>query len=89
MSKPEERGKLFGIIGGVGGFGLIIGPVIGGIVAGISYAAPLYMSAAILFATTVWGFFVIPESLPPQHRTATSTFRSGVAGRNGASLGGR
>lgn len=78
VSKPEERGKLFGMIGGVGGFGFIIGPVIGGFVASISYAAPLYMSAAILFATTVWSFFAMPESLQPQHRTA----RIGLADLN-------
>src|SRR5437764_2008466 len=57
VSTPEERGKRFGQIGGIGGVGLILGPVIGGLLATLSYAAPFYLSAGILSATTIWGFF--------------------------------
>ena len=69
VTKPQERGKLFGQIGGVVGIGFIIGPVIGGFAARLGYSAPLYLAAAILFATTIWGFFAMPESLQQKHRT--------------------
>jgi DHA1 family tetracycline resistance protein-like MFS transporter len=70
VSAPEERDKLFGQIGGIAGVGLILGPVIGGLLATLGYAAPLYLSAAILFATMIWGFFAMPESLQKEHRIA-------------------
>ncbi|KAB8142845.1 TCR/Tet family MFS transporter [Chloroflexia bacterium SDU3-3] len=69
VSTPSERGKRFGQLGGIASIGLIFGPVIGGLLASLGYAAPLYLSAAILLATTIWGFFAMPESLQPQHRT--------------------
>ena len=71
VTRPEERGKLFGQIGGVGGVGMIIGPVIGGFAARLGYSAPLYLAAAVLLANTIWGFFAMPESLQQKHRTTT------------------
>jgi DHA1 family tetracycline resistance protein-like MFS transporter len=70
VSMPEERGKRFGQIGGIAGVGMILGPVIGGLMAALGYAAPFYLSAGILFATTIWGFFAMPESLPKERRIA-------------------
>jgi DHA1 family tetracycline resistance protein-like MFS transporter len=70
VTRPEERGKLFGQIGGVGGVGMIIGPAIGGFAARFGYSAPLYLAAAVMLATTIWGFFAMPESLQQKHRTA-------------------
>jgi len=69
VTTPEERGKLFGQIGGVAGIGFIVGPVIGGFAARLGYSAPLYLAAAVLFANTIWGFFAMPESLHPKHRS--------------------
>jgi len=69
VTKPEERGKLFGQIGGVAGVGFIVGPVIGGFAATLGYSAPLYLAAAVLFANTIWGFFAMPESLQQKHRS--------------------
>lgn len=68
VSTPAERSKRFGQLGGIASIGLIFGPVIGGLLATLGYAAPLYLSAGILLATTIWGFVAMPESLPPQHR---------------------
>jgi DHA1 family tetracycline resistance protein-like MFS transporter len=69
VTRPEQRGKLFGQIGGMAGVGFIVGPVIGGLAANLSYSAPLYLAAAILFANTIWGFFAMPESLAHGQRT--------------------
>lgn len=68
ISSPEERGKLFGRIGGLIGVSFIIGPAIGGFVAMWGYSTPLYLAAAIFLVTIVWGLFVMPESLPPHKR---------------------
>lgn len=68
ISKPEERGKLFGRIGGLLGVGMLVGPAIGGFAATWSYSLPFYLAAAIFLVTIVWGLFVMPESLPPEKR---------------------
>jgi DHA1 family tetracycline resistance protein-like MFS transporter len=66
---PEERGKLFGRVGGIGGVGMIVGPVLGGFAALLGYSAPLYLAAAILLLNTVWGLVAMPESLPHHLRS--------------------
>src|SRR5262249_17955119 len=63
----------FGRIGGIGGVGMIVGPVIGGFAALLGYTAPLYVAAAILLLNTVWGLFAMPESL--QHHLRSSQLR--------------
>lgn len=72
-TRPEERGKLFGQIGGTVGVGMIVGPVLGGFTANLGLSAPLYAAAAILLLNTVWGFFAMPESLQAKDRTTNVT----------------
>ncbi len=71
IAKPQERGKFYGILGAAGGFGFMLGPVIGGIAATFSLTMPLYVAAAVTFANMCWGYFVLPESLAKESRTPT------------------
>lgn len=68
VTKPEERGKYFGIMGAVFGSGFIIGPAVGGLASHISLEAPFYLAATITLLNGVWGFFFLPESHPQEHR---------------------
>jgi DHA1 family tetracycline resistance protein-like MFS transporter len=68
VTKPEERGKLFGFIGATVGVGFMIGPSIGGLLAHISLSAPFYLAAVITLINAVFGYFVLPESLKKEHR---------------------
>ena len=70
ITEPEERGKYFGLFGGVAGVGIIIGPVIGGFASKLGYQAPIYIAAAITLANVIWGYFNLPESLSQEHRLA-------------------
>jgi DHA1 family tetracycline resistance protein-like MFS transporter len=70
ITEPEERGKYFGIFGGISGAGFIIGPSIGGLLASINYSVPFIAAALVILLNLVWGFFFLPESLSKEHRVA-------------------
>jgi DHA1 family tetracycline resistance protein-like MFS transporter len=70
ITEPEERTKFFGMVGAFAGMGFVVGPALGGLVYSLTgnVVAPLFFSAAVTLANTLWGFFVMPESLAPQER---------------------
>jgi DHA1 family tetracycline resistance protein-like MFS transporter len=68
ISKPEERGPNFGIIGMAFGFGFILGPALGGIVAQFGDRVPFMVAAGLALTNVAYGYFVLPESLKPENR---------------------
>ena len=68
-TKPEERTKWFGYIGAVMGIGKIGGPALGGLLGGISLALPFYITAILIFVSSIAVYFLLPESLLPEKRT--------------------
>ena len=68
VTKPQDRGKLFGFVGAVVGIGFMIGPSIGGLMAHISLSAPFYLAAVVTLVNAAFGYFVLPESLKKEHR---------------------
>ena len=68
VTPPETRGKAMGMIGAAFGVGFIVGPVIGGLLGAQDVRLPFYVAAALSLANVVYGFFVLPESLPPDRR---------------------
>lgn len=71
IAPPDERGTYFGRVGAISGIGFILGPVLGGLLARLGYAAPLYVAAAMTFANLLYGLLWMPESLPASQRTAS------------------
>lgn len=69
--KGHERGKYYGVLGASAALGFMAGPAIGGLAAQISLSTPLYVAAAFALANSLWGYFVMPESLPPERRAKT------------------
>ena len=70
----ENRAQGLGLIGASFGVGFIFGPALGGALsAGGNYALPAFAAAGLaalnLVGTLVW----LPESLPPEKRTAPGT----------------
>ncbi|MFT4154275.1 TCR/Tet family MFS transporter [Parafilimonas sp.] len=68
VSTPETRAKNFGMIGAAFGMGFIIGPALGGLLAGWGLRAPFYAAAILCLLNALYGFFVLPESLSEDHR---------------------
>ncbi len=72
VSRPEERSKNFAVIGTAWSLGLILGPAIGGLFGQLSLETPAFVAAGISAINVLLGFFLLPESLPKERRTAAS-----------------
>ena len=70
VSKPEERGTAFGMIGAAFGIGFVFGPALGGLASGWGTTAPFWIAAALSALNALFGFFVLPESLKVENRRA-------------------
>ena len=68
VSTPETRAKNFGMIGAAFGLGFIIGPALGGLLAGWGIRAPFYAAAILCFLNFLYGYFILPESLSKEQR---------------------
>ena len=60
---PAERGRIYGLLGAVGGMGFMLGPLAGGLLGAIFPAAPLFAAAALTLGNVAWVYFALPESL--------------------------
>ncbi len=68
ITAPNDRAKTFGLISAAGGMGLVVGPVIGGLLAELGTRTPFWISGVLVFATFVWAFFMLPETLEAPRR---------------------
>lgn len=64
ISPPEKRAANFGLIGAAFGIGFIIGPLIGGVLGQVGLRVPFYAAGALTLANWIYGWFILPESLP-------------------------
>jgi DHA1 family tetracycline resistance protein-like MFS transporter len=76
VSPPEERAKSFGMIGAAFGLGFICGPPLGGVLGEIDLHLPFYVAAGLSFVNAIYGFLVVPESLPPERRSPFSLYKA-------------
>jgi DHA1 family tetracycline resistance protein-like MFS transporter len=70
ISTPETRAKNFGMIGAAFGLGFILGPAIGGLLAGWGVRAPFFAAAILCGLNCLYGYFILPESLGLENRRA-------------------
>ena len=68
ISTHEDRAKNFGLIGAAFGLGFIIGPAIGGLLGEFGSRVPFLVAAGLTLLNTLYGYFVLPESLPKENR---------------------
>ena len=72
ISVPEQRAKRFGLLGAMMGLGFIIGPVVGGLLGDVNLHLPFYLAGSLTLLNLLYGYFVLPESLPHAQRKAFS-----------------
>lgn len=70
VSPPDKRAAGYGLLGVAFGIGFIIGPALGGLLAGFGPRAPFFASAGLAAANAAFMFFFLPETLKPENRRA-------------------
>jgi DHA1 family tetracycline resistance protein-like MFS transporter len=80
VSTMENRAKNFGMIGAAFGLGFIIGPVIGGLLGQYGARVPFYAAATLCFLNFLYGYFILPESLPKEKRSVLNLKKANPIG---------
>jgi DHA1 family tetracycline resistance protein-like MFS transporter len=70
VTPPEKRAAKFGMLGAAFGLGFIVGPALGGMLGGMGLRYPFWAAAALSLTNALYGFFILPESLPKERRAA-------------------
>jgi DHA1 family tetracycline resistance protein-like MFS transporter len=68
ITAPADRAKRFGLLGAMFGLGFILGPVMGGLLGAIDLQLPFFAAGGLALLNLLYGWFVLPESLPPEKR---------------------
>jgi len=80
ISDDSNRAQNFGMIGAAFGIGFIIGPMLGGFLGEIGPRLPFIVAACLALLNVIYGYFVLPESLPVENRRAFDWKRSNPLG---------
>jgi DHA1 family tetracycline resistance protein-like MFS transporter len=80
VTPPEQRASAFGLIGAAFGIGFVLGPALGGILGQFDPRLPFWVAAGLSLANAAYGYFVLPESLPPNRRMRFAWSRANPIG---------
>jgi len=75
ISPPEKRAANFGLVGAAFGLGFAIGPALGGLLGQTDLRLPFIVAGVLTLLNWLYGYFVLPESLPPEKRRSFSIAR--------------
>lgn len=88
VTPPQKRAAAYGMVGAAFGLGFILGPLMGGLLAeeklviplvNVTYHGdlhyPFYAAGALSLCNWLYGFFILPESLPKERRARVSIAR--------------
>jgi DHA1 family tetracycline resistance protein-like MFS transporter len=68
VTEPAKRAAAFGKIGAAFGVGFVLGPAFGGWLGEHDPRLPFWVASGLSLANFCYGWFVLPESLPPERR---------------------
>jgi len=80
ITEPEDRAGAFGMMGAAFGIGFVVGPAIGGLLGEFGPRVPFWAAAVVSGINLVFGYFVLPESLPVEKRRKFDWRRSNPFG---------
>lgn len=76
----ERRGATFGMLGGAGAAGFVLGPAIGGLIGQFGDRLPFVAAAVLCALGAVFGWLRFEETLDPSRRRRFDPFRSNPLG---------
>jgi DHA1 family tetracycline resistance protein-like MFS transporter len=68
ITPPDQRARRFGLLGAMFGLGFILGPVMGGLLGAHDLRLPFFVAGGLALVNLLYGWFVLPESRPPEKR---------------------
>jgi DHA1 family tetracycline resistance protein-like MFS transporter len=68
ITPAEGRAQSYGWINAAAWTGVILGPALGGLFGAIDLRAPFWLAAGVALVGGIYGYFVLPESLPLESR---------------------
>jgi MFS transporter, DHA1 family, tetracycline resistance protein len=80
MTEPDDRSRVYGLLGAAFGIGFVLGPALGGFLSDFGYRTPFYVAAFLAAANAVYGYFAFQETLPVDKRRAFEWKRANPLG---------
>ncbi len=69
ITPPQDRAKNFALMGAVFSLGFIVGPAIGGALGQVNVVLPALAAGSLSLLSAIFGYFMLPESLPKEKRS--------------------
>jgi len=80
VTPVDRRAASFGMLSAAFGLGFVIGPAVGGLLGSVDPRLPFWSAAGLSLANATYGFFILPESLPPERRAGFQWQRANPVG---------
>jgi DHA1 family tetracycline resistance protein-like MFS transporter len=81
VTPAEKRAASYGLyIGSAWGIGFVIGPAVGGFLGDFGLRVPFWCAAGLTLLNSLYGYFILPESLPPENRSRFSWAKANPIG---------
>jgi DHA1 family tetracycline resistance protein-like MFS transporter len=68
ITPPDDRARRFGLVGAMFGLGFTLGPAMGGYLGSIDVHLPFFVAGSLAVLNGLYGWLVLPESLPRAQR---------------------
>lgn len=76
ITPAHKRAQSYGLVGAAFGLGFVAGPALGGYLASIDPRLPFWVAAGLSLTNALYGWLILPESLPTDRRKAFSWRRA-------------
>jgi len=84
VTPPEKRSAAFGMVGAAFGIGFVFGPLLGAFLGNIDLRLPFYVAGTLCIINWLYGYFILPESLPKERRAPLRLARANPIGAYGS-----
>ncbi len=80
ITEPHERARAYGLVGAAFSLGFVAGPALGGVLGEWGPRVPFWVAAGLSALAFVYGWLILPESLPADRRMPFAWSRANPLG---------